>query len=136
MGRNHRLFPPPRNLHGNLERVKQSENIKIIYCEYGIELSFCFGRKLAVGKNALSEEVHVKSPQLITVDILKNCGSVVARLESEHGKSGTGSVLCRVGDCYRFVLSDAPEILKEGRKELVMCGFSIWCLPKTRALVM
>lgn len=27
-----------------------------------------------------------------------------------------GSVLCRVGDCYRFVLSDAPEILKEGRE--------------------
>ena len=27
-----------------------------------------------------------------------------------------GSVLCRVGDCYRFVLSDVPEILKEGRE--------------------
>lgn len=67
----------------------KAETLKIIYCGYGIELSFALEESWQLEENALSEEVHVKAPQLITVDILKNCGSVVGRLESEHGKSGT-----------------------------------------------
>lgn len=44
-----------------------------------------------------------------------------------------GSVLCRVGDCYRFVLSDAPEILKEEGKERNVV-FPYVCLAQDKSL--
>lgn len=42
-------------------RQNKAETLKIIYCGYGIELSFALEECWELGENALSEEVCMKS---------------------------------------------------------------------------
>lgn len=95
----------------------KAETLKIIYCGYGIELSFALEESWQLEQNALSEEVHVKSSPA------DNCWHI-KKLWLCSGKAcvRTGKVwnlalsFTELGTSYRVVLSDAPEILKEGRE--------------------
>ena len=137
MGRNHCLFHLLKFTWKLGAGWNKAETLKIIYCGYGIELSFALEESWQLEENALSEEVHVKSSPADNCWHIKKlwlCSGKawvrtgkVWNLALSFAELGTVTDLC----CQMLLKSER----REGKEQGMYC-FSIRCVPKKCALAM